>query len=796
MDRINVYMYESIAAECAPAGEALQVERLVSAVKNGNLPGAARMIAALAKLGPSGAVLRGCMHVDETDASGRSLLVQACRNGDTEMATLLLCAGATIDHTDNLGNTPLMHAVKEKQARAVAMLLKARAKVDLTDSVGHSALTLAIDSGDVKVLEALRNGKVDIWHSTAWGEPLIIHAALNNKEAIVKALLQAKADMPDANGSKSLAILAQRGNKKAVSLLLKAGADIHHKASDGHTAFTLAAANGHEAVASTLLKRHATAEWKQQLQAQNDIQGRTALMLAVLNKKSDMVDFLLNNHADPHQRDHEGRTALLWAAARADANMVVRLIHQGATHVCRDNHHNTMFIIAAANDNRDLLRAIFTPYYRNSQFDINTPNKDGDSALIEAARHGFLETVKLLLDNGANVLHSNAAGRTALLEAMERGYRDVIDVLRTKEASIPPVYPYANAALQVLAVVPLFSHFLPARVPVRTREFDREGNSAMMLAAENGQDALLNDLFSTDTASENEHYLEHSEAGLGGLIPGASSTAVHVGASVKMNIEEKNREGLNMLCMATRRGHFNTIKLLLDNGARAHGALPSPNGNAHCGITPLWLAARLTDCAPVAGNTGYANGIAPSPELVVDLLLKNGARADLNMHSGPGQTPLIAAAGAGRVGVVSLLIEAGAKIDQFDIHKLTPLMHACHYGHLDVALLLLNNGALPDPRPGKISALILAVEGGHDRVVSLLIARGADINHAEKTGATALIGAVRGGKTSTVKLLIGLGANLQHTDSNDRSALEYASRAGHHAIRQLLEQGSPAPRDH
>ena len=73
----------------------------------------------------------------------------------------------------------------------------------------------------------MRNGNVDIWHNAAWGETLIIHAALNNKEPIVKALLALKADMPDASGSKSLAVFAQRGNEKAVSLMLRAGADPH-----------------------------------------------------------------------------------------------------------------------------------------------------------------------------------------------------------------------------------------------------------------------------------------------------------------------------------------------------------------------------------------------------------------------------------------------------------------------------------------------------------------------------------------------------------------------------------------
>ncbi|MET0961867.1 MAG: ankyrin repeat domain-containing protein, partial [Noviherbaspirillum sp.] len=65
------------------------------------------------------------------------------------------------------------------------------------------------------------------------------------------------------------------------------------------------------------------------------------------------------------------------------------------------------------------------PFYINSQFNINTPNKDGDSALIEAARRGLLPMVQLLLENGANVLHANLADRTALHEATAHGHKDV-----------------------------------------------------------------------------------------------------------------------------------------------------------------------------------------------------------------------------------------------------------------------------------------------------------------------------------------------------------------------------------
>jgi ankyrin repeat protein len=479
--------------------------------------------------------------------------------------------------------------------------------------------------------------------------------------------------------------------------------------------------------------------------------------------------------------------------------MLTLLINHHATHVTMDDHGNTMFIIAAAHDNEDLLNTICTPFYKNSKFDINTPNKNGDTALIEAARRGFLKTVTLLLDNGANVLHSNLAGRTALHEAAAEGHQDVLSALQSAEASLPKVYPYADAALKLLATVPVVSRFLPNRVPVRTPEFDRDGNSPAMLAAENGREDLLHALINPQVRPRHDRLPDEDDEDSEGSVSLSSRDSgalTPFSPPMPIDIDQKNREGMNALCLAARNGHYATAELLINNGAKVHGTLVSDSGNVHDVITPLWLAARLTECARADGSPSSDNQVHHSPELLVDMFLKHGAIVDLNRPSWQGQTPLIAAAGAGRVAIVKVLLDAGAKVNQPDIHKLTPLMHAAHHGHVEVAQALLINGAQPDPRPGKLSALILAAEGGHDMVMKLLISRGANINQADSIGATALMGAARGGNTSTAKLLITLGANLNQTDRSGRTALDYATRAGHHDIRRLLEQGSPAPRDY
>lgn len=794
--RPDLAAYELAAQAYMREKEGDNVDLLVDAVDKRNLSVVARMLAVLARKNASGSIIPKCSHVEEPDRKGRSLLTIACIKGHNEIALMLLCAGASVNRQDSVGKTPLMHAVAAKKPQTAALLLKAGASWDTLNKNGASALTLAIDWPDLAVLQALIQGRVDIWKATAWGEPLIIYAAKNQKTIIVAELLKRKADIADENGSKALARLAREGDQKSVRILLKAGADPHHKAADGHTAFTLAAANGYGEVLSALFKHCPTLEWKKALQAETDNHGRTALMLATLNKKEDTVSFLLENDADPHQRDQSGRNALLWAAAMANPKIMHILINHHATHVCADKAGNTIFIIAAAHDNREVLHEICAPFYKNSQFDINTPNKEGDTALIEAARRGLLDTVTLLLNQGANLLHTNHAGRTAILEAGAAGHTAVAAALQAKLQAMPQVFPYADDALKLLASIPLISGFLPERVPVRAREIDGRGNSIMMLAASNGHDQLLHDLFAPVTDHDNGQAYDdadESESGSVSLEPGDRVT--RLASPSPMDIEATNLDGMTALGLATREGHYATIKLLIENGAKVNGTMCSYTENRQVLITPLWLAAKLTECGPGNSSGNRPNQISYSPEMVVGLLLKNGAQPDINTPSWQGQPPLVAAAGAGRVTVVKMLIEHGAKLDMPDWHKLTPLMHAAYNGHADVVKLLLDRGALPDPGRDHLTALILSAEGGHDKVVSLLLDRGANINQADEFGDTPLIGAAKNGQISTVRLLISRGANVRQTNERNKTALHYAAQRGHKEIVSLLEAGAPRPRD-
>ena len=776
----------------------VDIRDLVRAAENGNLEGVVRLLAALAN---ARAVDSFVFSAGAREQAGtmNGLLANACGKGQVQIALALICAGASVDSVDSLGRTPLMHAARSKQPAMVTALLKTGAAMDMKDKFGHSVLSLAIDANAPAVLKALMNGKADIWNAAAWNEPLIHYAASNRKTEIVRMLLEAGADLPVANGSRELARSARENCKSAVSTLLAAGADPHHRAADGHTAFTLAAANGHDEVLAMFMGMQPSVEWKSILQRQCDTQGRTALMLAALNGKELTVKYLLRNHADPHQRDIGGRTALLWAAAHASPIMMDLLRNGGAKDTCTDDRGDTIFIIAAEHNNQSVMAAICDHPYPDKKFGIDTPNKDGDTPLIKAARGGFLEIVRTLNYEGANLLHVNNDGRTALHEAAASGHTPVVDYLRKEVAALPEVFPFANGTFSLLRSIPFVSNLLPARVKVQAREFDVDGNSLMMVAAANGQEILLRKLFEVqpDADARNADRLGLAAAVGGDALALASSSRADVPASPsKINIEQKNLNGLTALCQAALNGQYAALRFLIDQGARVDGTFPTSVGSEETHVTPLWLAARLVRCPAGNGTGGPMLQVIHTPETVVRLLLDSGAGSDINTPCGQQrQTPLIAAASAGRHDVVTLLIERGALADMPDLHGATPLMHAAWHGHRAVVEELLNNGAAPNVPPGALSALILAAESGHADVIQLLADRGAHLDHADSQGTTALIGAAKRGKVDAIKRLIALGANLCQVDARGHAAFHYAGRNNHDEIVGLLAKGAPLPRD-
>ncbi|KAN0119336.1 Ankyrin repeat-containing domain protein [Hyaloscypha variabilis] len=162
------------------------------------------------------------------------------------------------------------------------------------------------------------------------------------------------------------------------------------------------------------------------------------------------------------------------------------------------------------------------------------------------------------------------------------------------------------------------------------------------------------------------------------------------------------------------------------------------------------------NCCPLDYFARYGN--LRLAKMVLDL------GVDVNFDYGG---PLRGAAAFGNIEVANLLIERNAVIDMVEpgndfVSDCTALQHAASRGHLDMAKLLLDNGANINATSSRFwgCPLSIAINFGATNLVEMLLDRNADVNcHWGGECSTALQAAARRGNHALTKRLLGLGAN-------------------------------------
>jgi ankyrin repeat protein len=109
----------------------------------------------------------------------------------------------------------------------------------------------------------------------------------------------------------------------------------------------------------------------------------------------------------------------------------------------------------------------------------------------------------------------------------------------------------------------------------------------------------------------------------------------------------------------------------------------------------------------------------------------------------------------GYTGIVSLMLDAGADVEEKEFPLMSPLMSAACRNHVETVRLLLDRGASIDlvSRSNRMTALMFAALKGRVETGRLLIARGADINIATRDGKTAMTFAKEWQHTEFVQIL-------------------------------------------
>ena len=353
-------------------------------------------------------------------AFGVPELVAAARSSDHQAVRGLLEAGADPDATYGDGTTALHWAAHRDAHAMVADLLAAGTDVDPADDHGVTPLSLACVNGNRRIVDALLAAGTDPNAARGNGETPLMTAARVGGLDVVRSLLAAGAD-PNAREAalgQTALMLAVAGNHTPVArLLIETGAAVSARSKNRFTPLLFAAQQGNVEAADLLLSAGADVNES----APDGIGGNTnarsryvpdtdaaALLVAIDSGHAELARFLLARGADP-DHDGAGRTALHAAVQRKMPEVVAALLDHGADP-----------------DPRMTKRLPFVSR-RITQNNGMTPSNTGATPFFLAASYNDLESMKILVEGGADPTLRTDDETTALMVAAGGDYVEGAD---------------------------------------------------------------------------------------------------------------------------------------------------------------------------------------------------------------------------------------------------------------------------------------------------------------------------------------------------------------------------------
>jgi ankyrin repeat protein/Leucine-rich repeat (LRR) protein len=575
---------------------------------------------------------------------------------------------------------------------------------------------------------------------------------------------------------------------------------------DGRTVLHLAAGRGHLGVVDALLKGISVGVPSRKKRADpNRVtrKGETPLIWAVVFRKYDVVERLVNGGTDINRANGSGVTPLMCAAQAGDAKCVRLLLglHAKADWTNKDN--NSAIRDAASNGHVEcvnlLLPALDSQEIRSGQ---------GALALTDAARSGHEAVVQILAPLADLTISPLGFGDTALVWAASYNHHRVVKLLLDEV-----VDAHAAGASMALRIAVAAGH--AESVALLVKHADVEGMDDQM--PETGDTLLMN-------ATHSRHH-----------------EVMRVLIDNGANVDLGNNSGNRPIHIAIFNRDAKAAEILLETCSitirRPALIFAAIAGMTSCIPTLLKrpdIDVNVRDSDELGGKTAFHTAAIFGHADVVALLLQHAKpkpEQDVRQQAEPvptpatqvdpmlvgadGETALHSAASEGHADVVVHLLDYWGFGEQGLLNaiwdragdKATALMQAARCGHLKVVKLLLKaqgiqTGAeivLPDGSKQTLAstAFTLAVAHGHaDIVAEMLDCANVDVMWTDAQGHGALHVAAARGHVPVLQVLLAdkqqrFGQNgclNARTNETGSTALIEASRAGHMKALRLLHR--------
>lgn len=676
---------------------------------------------------------------------GFTPLHYAIFGGNVEIVEALLDNGAKVNpetRSTKISSryiTPLHLAVHYGDLAICEQLLKQGAKVDskmpaemdmLIYNARQTPLHFSAYSQNIKLVELLIKHGAEI-DAFDYYNRTPLHCSVREKDQLItKVLLShgANVNTIDRNGNRPIHDASENRDSVIVRMLLSHGADSNPKNYKGQTPTSIAVGNGSAEIVKLLTAKH----------------GQITVHSAASMGDIDTMDRLIKTGLDVNKKDIHGKTLLHVAIAAGQASSVKWLLEHGADPNCPDNQNVTplSFSLRIAQDfsnssdpnevtrfnlvkskQRDIL-SLLIRYGASPDYTFGIPPK---TVLSNSSK-----VAELLIGAGTNLAYSCDSKATLLHRAAWWGYKEVVEDLIDIGADInaidsgggTPLHAAVQSGCTGYSDVTHGPHVDVLKLLIQ--------HGARVNAANNWNITPLHGAAGSTNVNAVELLIEH-------------------GADVNA-ITNANRTPLHG---AAEYGSTDIMALLIDKGADPNIADDTKN-------TPLLLLL-----------SSFQLSRDEEKKVIIDYaieLVRQGVRTDV--QNDQGVTPLQCAAALNHPDLLKVILASGASVNLKSTTGWTALHSAVTSGNVKCVEMLLkhnahvnNLGTLPDmvrlPRynwPAR-TPLHIAVSQGHNTVIPLLIASGANVNAVDGKQQTPLQIAVKINNLEAVKLLRESGAD-------------------------------------